>query len=103
MFSAHSKFAQALVAFCGAILTLAVPGLCLGQGATPTHTTLDLSSTSIQYRGTVTLKATVTSGNAPVYPGLVVVCNVNTSYCQDSAVLGEAQLTSNGTATVHRF
>src|SRR5882762_6528000 len=40
MFGAHSKFAQALFVFCGAVLALTGPGLCLAQDATiaPTNT-----------------------------------------------------------------
>jgi len=101
MFSAHSKFVQALIAFCGAALTLSIPSLCHAQGALPTRTTLGLSSTSVRPGSTVTLKATVISGNAPVYPGLVVFCNDSAPYCEDSAILGQAQLMPNGTAIVH--
>jgi len=69
MFGAHSKFAQALIGFCGAVLALALAGRCLAQGATPTQTALSLSSASVQTGATVTLTAKVTSGNASVYPG----------------------------------
>src|SRR5882757_7452396 len=101
MFGAHSKFAQALVVFCRAALVLGPAGLCFGQGATPTQTTLNLSSASVQIGTTVTLTANVTSGSAPVYPGLVIFCNASAPYCEDSAILGQAQLTPNGTAITH--
>ena len=101
MFGAHSKFAQALVGFCGAVLAFAVPTLCLALAAPKTQTTLSLSSSSVQIGTTVTLMANVTSGGAPVYPGLVVFCNADALYCEDVAVLGQAQLTPNGIATIH--
>jgi Bacterial Ig-like domain (group 3)/FG-GAP-like repeat len=40
MFGAHSKFSQAFIGFCGAVLTFAVPALCLAQGATPSPLTV---------------------------------------------------------------
>src|SRR5882757_8810668 len=101
MFGAHSKFAQARVSFCGVILALITPGISLASVATPTQTTLSLSSSSVQTGTTVTLSANVTSGPAPIYPGLVVFCNADALYCEDVAVLGQAQLTPNGTATIH--
>jgi hypothetical protein len=49
----------------------------------------------------VSLTATVTSNGKPVAPGLVVFCRATAKYCQDTAVLGQAQLTSAGTATLN--
>ena len=47
MFGAHSKFAQALVSFCGVLLAFATSALCLAQGATPTQTTLSIAPSEI--------------------------------------------------------
>jgi hypothetical protein len=49
----------------------------------------------------LTLKATVTSGGNPVGHGLVTFCNASAPYCEDTAVLGTASLTSSGFATLH--
>jgi hypothetical protein len=49
----------------------------------------------------VSLTATVTSNGKPVAPGLVVFCRATAKYCEDTAVLGQAQLTSAGTATLN--
>ena len=48
----------------------------------------------------VTLTATVTLNGAPVTPGLVTFCDANAAICENSAVLGTAQLTAAGTATL---
>ncbi len=48
----------------------------------------------------VTLIATVTTGDTPVNPGLVIFCDATAPRCEDSAVLGMAQLTVAGTATL---
>jgi len=48
----------------------------------------------------VTLIATVTTGDTPVNPGLVIFCDATAPRCEDSAVLGTAQLTVAGTATL---
>src|SRR5882757_11164573 len=99
MFATHSKFARAFVVFCGAVLALAIPDICLAQGAT--QTTLNLSSASVQLGTAVSLTASVTSGGAAVYPGQVLFCDANAPHCQDVAILGTAQLTAAGTAVIH--
>ena len=48
----------------------------------------------------VTLTAAVISGGKPVTPGIVTFCNAASSACQNSAVLGTANLTGNGTASL---
>src|SRR5215470_3507200 len=81
-----------------ALFGLSVPSL---HAATqPTSTTLDVSSNSISVGKPVTLTAKVTSKGTPVTPGQVVFCNAAAPHCQDVAILGTAQLTSNGTATI---
>ncbi|RXH55936.1 EF hand domain/PKD domain protein [Granulicella sibirica] len=48
----------------------------------------------------VTLTATVASGTDQVAPGQVKFCDANAATCADSHLLGTAQLTSAGTATL---
>lgn len=48
----------------------------------------------------ITLTATVTSGSTPVTVGQVLFCNASATYCTDINLLGTAQLTSAGTATL---
>jgi Chitobiase/beta-hexosaminidase C-terminal domain/FG-GAP-like repeat len=72
----------------------------------PSATTLSVSSqgnavTSITAGSTVTLTASVASIGTSVTSGLVNFCNAVASYCGDVEVIGTAELTSNGTATVH--
>jgi len=101
MFATHSKFVRAFIVFRGAVLALAIPSICVAQGATQTQTTLNLSSASVQPGTAVTLTASVTSGGAAVYPGQVLFCDANAPHCQDVAILGTAQLTAAGTAVIY--
>jgi len=48
----------------------------------------------------ITLTATVVSGSAKVSPGQVNFCDATAKYCSDIHLLGMAQLTSGGTATL---
>jgi hypothetical protein len=48
----------------------------------------------------LTLTATVTAGSTPVAAGTVNFCDATATYCTDIHLLGTAQLTSAGTATV---
>jgi hypothetical protein len=48
----------------------------------------------------VTLTATVTAGGSPVAPGQIDFCDATAKYCTDIHLLGTAQLTSAGTATL---
>jgi hypothetical protein len=48
----------------------------------------------------VTLTATVTGGGTAVTPGQVNFCDATAKYCTDIHILGTAQLTGNGTATL---
>ena len=68
-----------------------------------TVTTLALSSSSVASGSPVTLTATVTAGGSPVSPGMVTFCNAAATYCEAPAVLGTAQLTPNGTASIKLF
>src|SRR5882757_6684701 len=100
MFGVHLKFAQTFVAFCRVVLALTISGLCLAQSATPTQTTFKLSSVSVPTKTTIKLTAKVTSGKTPVYPGRVLFCNADAPYCEDIAILGQAQLNPSGNAIV---
>jgi hypothetical protein len=67
--------------------------------AGPTATTLVLSSPSVASRTAVTLTASVVviAGGAPVADGSVTFCDASAPRCEDSAIVGKAQLTA-GTA-----
>jgi hypothetical protein len=75
--------------------------------ATATSTALIVTSagnkvTSVPTGTVVALTATVTtslSAGTPVTPGLVKFCDTAAAHCEDSALLGTAQLTTAGTAT----
>jgi Bacterial Ig-like domain (group 3)/FG-GAP-like repeat len=67
--------------------------------AVPTATTLVLSSPSVASPTAVTLTASVVvvAGGAPVADGSVTFCDASAPRCEDSAIVGKAQLTA-GTA-----
>jgi hypothetical protein len=65
--------------------------------AVPTVTTLVLSSPSVASLTAVTLTASVVAGGAPVANGSVNFCDASAPRCEDSAIVGKAQLTA-GTA-----
>jgi hypothetical protein len=67
--------------------------------AGPTATTLVLSSPSVASPTAVTLTASVVvvAGGAPVADGSVTFCDASAPRCEDSAIVGKAQLTA-GTA-----
>jgi hypothetical protein len=75
-------------------------------GQTPSALTLALTNsgaqvTSVSSGTPVTLTATATNSGAPVTRGTVVFCDTSVnSACTGPAVLGSAQLTSNGTAAI---
>ena len=71
----------------------------------PTVTTLSVTSggngvTTVSQGSVVTLTATVMTGGTPVTPGQVNFCNATAKFCTDIHLLGTAQLTANGTATL---
>src|SRR5271170_2112018 len=73
--------------------------------AQPATTTLAVTSggstvTTVTAGGVVTLTATVTVGGTPTTPGQVSFCDATAKYCTDIHLLGTAQLTANGTATL---
>lgn len=66
-------------------------------GAVSTVTTLALSSPSVASPAAVTLTASVVAGGAPVSAGTVTFCDASAPLCEDSAIVGKAQL-NGGTA-----
>ena len=70
-----------------------------------TTTTLAISSggnavTTVTSGTVVTLTAAVAAGGVPVSPGLITFCDATAVHCDNSAVLGTAQLTAAGTAVL---
>ena len=82
------------------VLSMAPSRAIWASAPSPSSTTLKISP---PYAGHahVSLTATVTANGKPVAPGLVIFCRATAKYCEDTAVLGQAQLTSAGTATLH--
>jgi trimeric autotransporter adhesin len=70
-----------------------------------TTTTLAIASagnavTTVMSGSVVTLTATVTAGGNPVTPGQINFCDATAKLCTDIHLLGTAQLTGAGTATL---
>jgi trimeric autotransporter adhesin len=104
----------------GELLALLRPLWCFiavvsfGQGvallpawAAPSSTITTLSVTSggnavatVASGSVVTLTATVMAGSTPVTPGQINFCDATAKFCTDIHLLGTAQLTANGTATL---
>ncbi|HEY6413669.1 MAG TPA: FG-GAP-like repeat-containing protein [Edaphobacter sp.] len=85
-----------------AVLILSLSLGTVAKAITPTSTTLTLlPSASISVGNPVTLSATVTAAGRSVHPGTIVFCNANAPRCEDSAILGQAQLTNAGSAQIH--
>ena len=57
--------------------------------------------TTVTSGALVTLTATVTVGSTAVAPGQINFCDATAKYCTDIHLLGTAQLTSAGTATLN--
>jgi trimeric autotransporter adhesin len=113
------RFQRALIGG-GELLALLRPLWCFiavvffGQGVgllpawaapAPTITTLSVTSggnavTTVAQGSVVTLTAIVMAGSAPVTPGQVNFCDATAKFCTDIHLLGTAQLTANGTATL---
>ena len=74
--------------------------------AASTSTTLTITSqgtpvTSAPQGAAITLTAHVTSGGSAVSRGTVEFCDANATYCEDTHVIGTAQLTTAGTASMN--
>ena len=113
------RFQRTLIG-CGEVLALMRPLWCFvavvffGQGVSllpalaapsPTITTLSVTSggnavATVASGTVVTLTATVMAGSTPVTPGQVNFCDATAKFCTDIHLLGTAQLTANGTATL---
>jgi len=65
-----------------------------------TVTTKGGAATTVASGNAVTLLATVSAGTQKVTTGLVNFCDASVAYCTDIHMLGAAQLTSAGTATL---
>ena len=80
-------------------ITIRSPG---AEGATALAITAGGSTVStVNWGSLVTLTASVTSGGSPVTSGLVNFCDSAATYCGDVHLLGSAQLTSAGTASIN--
>ena len=82
------------------VLSMAPSRAICASAPSPSSTTLTISPPSAGHAH-VSLTARVTSNRRPVAPGLVIFCRATAKYCEDTAVLGQAQLTSAGTATLN--
>ena len=99
-FSYRDVFRPAFSACWACLFAVCGHGLCEAQAASPTQTTLNLSSSSVLVGTTLTLTANVTASGVPVSPGLVLFCNADAPKCVDAAVLGQVQLTNRGVASI---
>src|SRR6202166_2892744 len=95
------------VCFARVLLFVQCVGL-LPAWAAPATTTTTLSVTSagnavatVTSGTVVTLTATVMAGSTPVASGQINFCDATAKSCTDIHLLGTAQLTSAGTATLH--
>ena len=88
----HTSSHKLSMAACLLLFPASAPLWALSNSAT----TLTVSSASVTWPNPVTLTATVT----PITPGLVSFCNASASQCQGPALLGQAQVTANGTASI---
>lgn len=84
------------------VLMLGVLGLLLAlyaRAANTTTTTLTLSASTVT-SGTVVTSTAAVSNGSPVTTGTVTFCDASATYCMNSAIIGTAQLTPAGTATI---
>ena len=83
-------------------------GLCpaiLNAAPLSTTTTLGITASGIAVSSVapgiaIKLTAIVVSGATAVHPGTVRFCNASSKFCTGSALLGSAQLTATGTASI---
>src|ERR1035441_3360846 len=98
---------QALKRLVVCLLSLiGIAGAICASASAATSVALTLTSsgntvTTVALGSVVTLTATVKAGSTPVTVGQVKFCNATAAYCEDSALLGTAQLTSAGTAKLN--
>jgi hypothetical protein len=86
------------------VLLAAWPAAAIrAKSATTTALTVTTTSgavTSVPYGTTVTLTATVTPASSAITAGQVNFCDGGVAYCEDVHIIGTAQITSAGTATI---
>ena len=85
------------IALAGIFVT---PATMRASSPVPTVATLTLSASSVPAGTPVTLRAGVVAGGAAVSPGLVLFCDATAPHCTDIHILGQAQLTTGGIASV---
>jgi Bacterial Ig-like domain (group 3)/FG-GAP-like repeat len=74
-----------------AALAIALPYVAQAD-AVSTSTTLTLSSATVVAPAAVTFTASVTGGGAPITAGAVTFCDAAAAECQNSSIVGTAQL-----------
>jgi hypothetical protein len=84
--------------FLPAMLAVALSQVAQAAAAVPTTTTLVLSSATVAAPAAVTLTASVSGGGASITTGAVTFCDASAMECQNSSIVGTAQL--NGTTAV---
>jgi hypothetical protein len=102
-----SRACRVITAACGVLIAMA-PGLCAegaAQTKAATATTLAVTSggravSTVTSGSVVTLTATVKAGAAALTTGQVNFCDATASHCTDIHLLGAAQLTGAGAATL---
>ncbi len=87
------------------LFTLAFLTLTAHATGARTQTTLSLTaagtpSSSVPAKTAITFTATVSSGLSPIHPGQVKFCDAAFPHCTDVHLLGTAQLTAAGTASM---
>jgi hypothetical protein len=88
----------------GLVLAAGFLHAALAVAATPSPTTTELTistGNSVAGRVLVTLTASVSASGNPVSPGSVLFCNAQAAYCEDLNILGQAQLTASGSASLN--
>lgn len=100
--SHHFHFIPSIRVFCVLLLlaTVSVLSAYANGVVQTTITTLDVPFPIVTAGTPVTLTATVTGLLVPVTAGEVVFCDALLTLCQDSAVIGTAQITSDQTAVI---
>ena len=95
-----NRFLKASGFFCVAI-SAASAQIPVATTTTTLAVTANGNAVTTVPQGTVvTLTATVTAAGAPVTPGQVKFCDATAKLCSDIHLLGAAQLTTAGTATI---
>jgi hypothetical protein len=84
-----------------AFMSSTSPAVTLTIVNPPTETELHISpSSSVNAGDVVTLSAKVTSAGNQLSQGQIIFCDADAAHCENEAVLGQAQLTQNGVATI---